>query len=309
MAYEKETVPVSGKKQYLISLYQSRSVVALCASLLIMVLTFMAFAIGIRTFTDEDESIFHYFTVLANLFSAAGAAFMVPYAAEGVRQKRFVLPRWIRLFQFCGALWLLITLSCTLLVILPISGKRAVTGMNFWMHIVLPAITVVLFLCVETGVFLKRKEMILALVPFWVYMAVYYIMVVVIGKENGGWEDIYFITSYIPAWVAILVLLVLGFAEAVLLRYVHNRRAKKSVERLTRLWKEDMEDAELKVEAFGLGRFMAAHSDEAGVTFPMDIFGMMSDRYGVPVYDLSRAYARGMCDTITERKKKERGGR
>ena len=308
MSPEKNGIRVQGQKQYLISLYQSRSVVALVVSLLVMFLTFMAFVMGLKSFTDEDESIFHYFTVLFNLFSATGAAFMVPYAVEGIQHKRFVLPRWIRFCQYCGALGLLITMTCTLLAILPVQGIDAVTGMNFWMHLITPSLTGILFLCVETGVSFTWREMFLALIPFWVYMAVYYVEVVVIGKENGGWEDIYHTMSFWPAWISALLILALGLAEAMLLRFIHNRRAQKSVARLTQLWRVDTEPVEIKLEVFGLGRYMAGHSDEATITLPMDIFETISDRYGIPVHDLARAYTKGVCDTYSDMKKKKKEG-
>ena len=212
------------------------------------------------------------------------------------------------MFQYIGTLGVTITLTCTLLLILPVQGREAVTGMNFWLHLITPVLTVVLFQCVETGVSFRRREMLRALIPYWGYMLVYFLMVVV-GEENGGWEDIYYTRAFWPAWVSAILMFLLGLGEAALLRWVHDRRAKAARTRLTRAWREDLSPTELKIEAFGLGRYMAAHSDLSGVALPMDILGLMSERCGVPVYDLTRAYVKGACDELAARSpRKEDGG-
>ena len=292
---------IFGKKKYLITLQQRRSVIAMIAGVLILSLTFMAIIQGVQSRATGRESLFHYFTVLSNIFSAVGAAFMIPYAVEGIRRKRFVLPRWVVLFQYCGALGVFITFTSAVLFILPVSGIKAVTGMNFWLHLVTPILTVLLFGCVETGVLFSRKEMFIALIPYFSYMAVYFVMVILVGKENGGWDDIYHTASFWPAWISAVMMIALGLGEAALLRFVHNRRARQSQARLTALWTDDMEPVELMIEAFGLGRYMAGHSDESSTPIPLDILKMMSERYGVPVYDLAKAYLKGVCDMTDEK--------
>ncbi len=84
----------------------------------------MAIIQGVQSRAAGRESLFHYFTVLSNIFSAVGAAFMIPYAVEGIRRKRFVLPRWVVLFQYCGALGVFITLTSAVMFILPVSGIK-----------------------------------------------------------------------------------------------------------------------------------------------------------------------------------------
>ena len=115
---------IFGKKKYLITLQQRRSVIAMIAGVLILSLTFMAIIQGVQSRATGRESLFHYFTVLSNIFSAVGAAFMIPYAVEGIRRKRFVLPRWVVLFQYCGALGVFITLTSAVMFILPVSGIK-----------------------------------------------------------------------------------------------------------------------------------------------------------------------------------------
>ena len=90
------------RREYLIGLYRTRSIIALIAGIGVFCCTFSAVIWGIQENVAGEESLFHYFTVLSNLFAAVGAAFMIPYAVEGIRKKRFTLPKWVVLFQFSG---------------------------------------------------------------------------------------------------------------------------------------------------------------------------------------------------------------
>lgn len=76
-----------------------------------------------------------------------------------------------------------------MVIILPVQGITAVTGTDFWMHLIVPVCNVILFQCVETGISLTRKDTVIAQIPYWLYIIVYYVEVFVIGKENGGWGD------------------------------------------------------------------------------------------------------------------------
>ena len=282
------------RKQYLISLGKKRSVVALVAGVLIFVGTLLCVFWAIDLY---NAKMLQYFTLLSNLFAAVGAAFMIPYAVEGIRKKRFVLPRWVVLFQFAGAVCVTITMVSALGLILPIQGARqAFQQYNFWLHVVMPLATVILFQCVESGVSLTKRKTLLAMILYWIYMLAYLIMVALLGR----WKDIYGATVYLPVWASLLMMLALGLAVAAVLRLIQNRRARQSRARLSRLWEDAIDPVELKTEAFGLGRYMGQHCEEE-LAVPLDIFEMMSERYCVPEEALIRAFVRGAADSLRER--------
>ena len=301
----KHEVTVS-QKQHIIALYHTRSVVALIAGLGVFCVALAAIFWGLQNYIGE-ESLFHYFTVLSNILAATGAAFMVPYAVEGIRKKRFVLPRWVVLFQYCGAVCLAITMVSTLCFILPVLGAEGVTGMNFWLHLISPTLTVILFQCVEAGVSFTRRDTVIVLIPYWVYMVIYFIMVILVGKENGGWEDIYSVQAYLPVWVTIPMMLLLGYLLAVVLRKIQNRRVKAGRARITRDWRDDMSEVELRVEAFGLGRYMGLHCADSELSTPIDIFEVMAERYGISLQGLTRAFVKGGLDSMEERARSGKG--
>lgn len=289
------------KNRYLIDLEETRSRIALLAGILVFFLTIIAIIIKVDTYSRTNEHPLHFFTVLSNFLSAVGAAFMIPYAAEGIRKKRFVLPRWIVLFQYAGATCVAITMVTTLLFIWPTQGSMAVTGTNFWLHIVTPLLTVVLFQCVETGVSFTRLDNMHALIPFWTYMIVYFIMVVCIGKGNGGWSDFYMVTAFFPVWLSMILMLVLGFVVSRALRFIQNKRAEKSWKQISALWTDDLDEPELLIEAFGLGRSIGRRCSGQELTVPLDIFVLMSKRYHIPLEKLTNAYVKGALDSYKEK--------
>lgn len=292
----------ANRKEYLISLYRTRSILALIAGIGVFCVTFAAVAWGLQEFGDEEGSLFQYFTVLSNLLAAVGAAFMIPFAVEGIRKKRFLLPKWVVLLQYSGAVCVAITMISTLLIIIPTQGvEEGLTGMNFWLHLISPLLTVILFQMAETGVSITRREMFLALVPYWIYMALYFVMVYLVDSQQGGWADIYNTKGILPPWAVALMMFVLGLVTAIVLRWIQNRRARSSRERIVRLWDKKMDSTELKIEAFGLGRYMGLHGSGGELSVPLDIFEMMAERYDVTLPELIRAFTRGALDGREEK--------
>ena len=291
----------SSKKEYLISLYHTRSIIALAAGVLVVCLAMTAVASKIMVYAYAEENRLHYFTIQSNILAAAGAAFLIPYAIEGIRKKRFTLPRWLVVFHYTCASCAAITFVAALVIILPVRGLTAVTGTDFWLHLIVPVCNVILFQSLETGISLKRRDTLIALIPYWLYIIVYFIEVYVIGKENGGWSDFYMTQNFFPMWISLILMLVLGFAVASCLRMVQNRRAAQSRNRITRLWPEDMEPQEVLIEAFGLGRYMGAHCDASDLVVPVDIFTMLEERYGVGLDALTKAYIKGSLDAMKGR--------
>lgn len=285
------------KKKYLIALEETRSIVALAAGILVFVCTLLCIFWAIDVF---DAGMLQYFTLLSNLLSAVAAAFMIPYAVEGIRKKRFVLPRWVVTFQFAGAVCVTITMVIALGIILPTQGARqAFKQFNFWLHVVVPLATVVLFQCVESGVSLTKRDMLLALIPYWAYMLVYMVMVLLLDR----WKDIYNARGFLPIWVSLPFTFAVGLAVAVVLRRIHNRRAVQSWNRIARMWSDDLEPTQLLIEAFGLGRYIGTVCDPGELTVPLDIFKAMAERYDVPLEKLTKAYVKGALDAVEEKTK------
>ena len=193
-----------------------------------------------------------------------------------------------------------------LLVILPVNGDDAVTGINFWLHLVTPLLTVILFLCVETSVLYTRRDTALIHVPYWAYLVVYWVMAILIGEEKGGWRDFYNVRMLRSLWILLPILLLLGYFVAIILRRLHNYRARKGMKRISGMWSKDLEPIELKIEVFGLGRYMGAQYQGDERSMPFDIFEIMTKRYDVTMEELTRAYIRGFLDSSEEKRKRNK---
>ena len=57
---------------------------------------------------------------------------------------------------------------------------------------------------------------------------------------------------------------------------------------------DGLSSVELRVEALGLGRYMAEHLDKSEIVIPMDIFELMSRKCDVTVSELTQAYIKGV---------------
>lgn len=281
-------------RQYLISLEKRHSIIAFIAGLIVLLCTLAAVFWAISSYS---ATMLKYFTLLSNLLSAIGAAFMIPYAVEGIRKRRFSLPRWVVLFQFSGAISVVITMLSTLAIIIPTMGVEfAFTEYNFWLHVITPTATAILFQTVESNVFITRKEAFLCMIPYFAYILIY-IFNVIIFKV---WDDIYGTTVFVPFYISLSLMIVVGFGVTFGLRLIQNYRVKEKQKELSKLWSNDLSPVEIKIEAFGLGRFMGQKSDN-DIEVPIDIFKMLSQKYGIPLEELTKAFIKGATDSVNKR--------
>jgi len=59
--------------------------------------------------------------------------------------------------------------------------------------------------------------------------------VVIVTEENGGWRDHYHFMDVAPGWLSLIIVPLIAFLVASLMRYLHNRmhmRRKKQTEEL-----------------------------------------------------------------------------
>lgn len=294
------SIETRSRKQYIINLNSRRSIIALVVAILVSFATFVAIIRNTLDYSEIEVS-FQYFTILSNMLSATGALFMIPYAVEGIRKKRFNMPKWVGLFQYAGAVSVLITMFCAATIIAPTKGAwYAYDEAGIWLHLIVPILAIILFLSVESGHVLTKKDMIKAQIPFWIYGAIYTVMVVIIGEENGGWEDFYMATSILPFWIAALILFAIGFGASLILMRIHNRRVMVQLKQLLSQWPDDVTPIELRIEAFGLGRYMGEKLDKNEIIIPMDIIEVMSEKGDVSVEELVKAYTKGAMDAQAE---------
>ena len=157
------------------------------------------------------------------------------------------------------------------------------------------------FFGVETQEMISTEQFGWEALPFLIYAVVYYVCVVALGPERGGWNDLYKITSYVTPLVAIVVMLLLGLAVTFGIRYLFNKAAEKRHRELQLLWDDSLTDVDIRIEVYGLGRFNGLHGDISDITIPVDILRDLAEKYGLSTGDLMRAYSKGLENGLTEK--------
>ncbi len=247
------------KKECILSLVSALIVVLCTCSAVVMNLTTVYDVnfdhMGIRTFC--------MFTVLSNILVAIGMSLVVPYTIDGLRKHYFHLPNWLIAFLLAGATAVMLTFLVSLFVLSPFKGFILIfSGSRFFLHGVCPILSIIAFSFFISDHYVSYPECLLSLIPVFIYAGVYYILAILIGEENGGWNDFYGFATYVPVWIPAVLLLPVTFGIACLLRFLHNR----SFVRLREVKVEDeFSEDYLKSEITYLARRNAAedqpHSD------------------------------------------------
>ena len=208
------------KKECILSLVSALIVVLCTCSAVVMNLTTVYDVnfdhMGIRTFC--------MFTVLSNILVAIGMGLVVPYTIDGLRKHYFHLPNWLIAFLLAGATAVMLTFLVSLFVLSPFKGFILIfSGSRFFLHGVCPILSIIAFSFLISDHYVSYPECLLSLIPVFIYAGVYYILAILIGEENGGWNDFYGFATYVPVWIPAVLLLPVTFGIACLLRFLHNR--------------------------------------------------------------------------------------
>ena len=296
---------ISGKRQYILDLQIYRSFIALLASLVSVFLAIYAIVSGLILYTRNGVApvgLFQYFTIDANSLTAFGAAMMIPYAIDEIKKKRFYCPKWAVYFYYCGVVCTTLIMLFAVLVISRVDKENAFEGYNFYLHIICPIMILVSFFAIESYYKISVRLSIISLIPVIVYSIVYIYEVIIIGVDAGGWEDIYYFTKYAPAAVSFTLMMIITFLVAILIGFIYNKLAVARKKSFTdNLWNSDVSPVEIKIELYGLGRFMGKRKNRSYAVLPLDIIFIISDTYKIRREELIRVFVKGMLDGIDDK--------
>ena len=299
---------ISPARESLTVLLRRRSVIALCCVILTLMLAFYGIIASVnKTNTVLQENGFRsfiYYTMVSNLLAALSAAFVFPFAVEGIRKKRFLMPKWVALMHFIATTSIMVTMVFVLAFISWASPEDAFGGANFVTHVICPLLILFSFLQMESGRLLTWKDRLLGIFPCSVYMTVYVIEVILIGESNGGWPDLYRVQEFLSPALAVPAFLLLAFGVSTAVAFLSNRITKKRKDRMFRLWKKDLDPIEAKIEAYGMGAAAARSGDENSVQIPWDILTDLAKRYHLDMEDLTSAFVKGLMVERKDREKK-----
>lgn len=216
---------------------------------------------------------YHMFTVLSNILMAVAAAMCIPFAVDGMRYRNYHLPRWYVNLMYMGTTGVAITFLIALTVLAPAAGFYRVMlfSNNILFHLTCPILSILLFFFINSDHRIKWQSTFIAIIPVVLYALTYVLMVFVIGEEAGGWRDhyqIYRIAEYLPLPVILLILCLISFGIATVLRLAHNAIHKKR--------KADMERYYQQAEAFSYPDLETAIGALADLDRPYDMGGELT---------------------------------
>ena len=203
-------------------------ILALASCAIVVICVCIGVVMNLTTLYDEDFDnmgirTFCMFTVNSNILAAVSSFAIIPYAIDGIRKKEYILPDWVVVFMMMGTTAVALTFLVSLFVLSPAKGFVLIfTGSRFFLHGVCPVLNILAFCIFVTSHKISVKQSFFALIPVAIYAIVYFVMVVVVTEENGGWGDFYGFVTKIPVWISATLILPLTFGITTLIRLWHN---------------------------------------------------------------------------------------
>ena len=228
---------------------------------------------GIRTFC--------MFTVDSNILAGLTMLLCIPYTIDGLRTGSYHLPDWVVNLMHVSVTGVALTFLVSLCVLAPVKGFVLIfTGSRFFLHGVCPVLSILTFCCFIRSHIVKLRESFLSLIPVAVYAAVYLVMVVFIGEENGGWNDFYGFATRIPVWVSLTAILPLTFGIATLLRLGHNKCCQRRREKDAALYQAAYTGADLRQVVENMAHAAKQELKTKNIVIPSQMIGYMIQNSG-----------------------------
>ena len=120
----------------------------------------------------------------------------------------------------------------------------------------------------------------LALIPVFLYAAVYLVMVVFIGEEHGGWNDFYGFVTRVPLWVSLVLILPITYGIAMLLRLGHNQCCLRRRAKDAELYRAAYTGADLRQVVEEMARACRQEIKTKNMVIPAQVIGYMVQNSG-----------------------------
>ena len=303
----KDNIKFKKGHDYLTNLFRHYSIIALCSGICTLIFSFYGIIAGVIRTVERMKAngffAFAFFTMIANILAALSVSFIIPYAVEGIKKKRFVLPKWVAIFHYISTTSVAIMLVFVLAFVSWSSPYDAFGDSNFVTHIICPILILISFFQIENRYTYTTKDYFIGCIPIYIYEIIYYIEVVLIGEANGGWKDIYHVQEHLPPFVAIISLMLLGLGTSYLIAIISNYLTKKRESKMFQYWKNEIDPIEAKIEAYGLGNAMSRIKDENNIMIPIDILDYLSKKSNINIDELIESYVTGLISCQKEMNK------
>lgn len=223
---------------------------------------------GLRTFC--------MFTVNSNILMGASMALVFPYSLDGLRKHNFHLPRWVVDMVYAGVTAVALTFLISLCVLAPVKGFVLIfTGSRFFLHGLCPILAIVAFCFFISEQRIRFKDTLFALVPVLIYAVLYYVMVVVLGEDRGGWNDFYGFATRLPVWIPMVSIMPLTFLIATVIRIFHNRTFDQRRQEEAAYFSEVFAHADIREIVAAMARFHRENAKGRDIVVPGRVIAIM----------------------------------
>lgn len=134
---------------------------------------------------------FIFYTTDSNVLAALCCLPALFFSVKALLGGEIREPRWARVLKWVGTSCVMLTFLVVVCFLSLFASMSALfEGPNLFLHGVCPLLCLFSFLFFEEGD-LPWKDLPFVLLPTVVYGLVYFVMVVIVGAEKGGWVDFY----------------------------------------------------------------------------------------------------------------------
>ena len=247
---------------------------ALISCAIVVICVCVGVSMNLTTIYDEDFDnmgirTFCMFTVNSNILAAISSFAIIPYAIDGIRKKEYSRPNWVVIFMMMGTTSVALTFLVSLFILSPVKGFVLIfTGSRFFLHGVCPILNILAFCLFVTSHKIKFKQSLFALIPVALYAIIYFMMVVVITEENGGWDDFYGFATRVPVWLSATVILPLTLGITTLVRLWHNHSFVNRRKNEAKIFLDYFDGKNAEEILFEMGKARAKIQPEGDVIVP-----------------------------------------
>ena len=254
---------------------------ALVSALFVVICVCIGVTMNLTTTYDEDFDhmglrTFCMFTVNSNILAAAAMAMVLPYTLDGLRKHNYHLPKWIVVLVYAGVTAVSLTFLISLFVLAPVKGFGPIfSGSRFFLHGICPLLAFLAFCFCMSEQKLTFLDSLLALIPVAIYSALYTVMVMVVGEDNGGWNDFYGFLTRLPPWIPLSLILPLTLGIATVIRVLHNRSYRLRREAEAAFYKDAFQDADIRKIVAAMARNHSSSMKMADILIPTRVISII----------------------------------
>jgi hypothetical protein len=289
-------------KDFLIDFNRRRSILALLAAVIGAIFYQVSIYGGVVMFAQEGISfkLFRYFTIISGCYGLIVTIMLIPFAINGLINKRFTYNHWMALLHYSTAICTSVVFIFALCFISFYDPILAFGGYNFNLHFICPVMILISFMLVESHTYLTVKDSLICIIPIITYSLIYFYNVVIIHN----WDDLYNFNTYLPFYISMPLVYLYVFLIADGLRRLNNFKNKHLRKTLTRAWNNDVDEVAIKIDIYGLGRYIGLHGEKNSINMNFDVLYELSKAYDVKLEELATVYAKGVIDGEREKAEK-----